>query len=371
MAIMRVEKTGNYTVMSNHHLRDHRLSLKAKGLLSVMLSLPAEWDFTLAGLSCISKEGVDAIRAAVNELEKTGYIIRSKVRNPLGQIIDMEYTIYELPQENNEKQQESKQNPTDVLCSECGTSAAAHKPVLESPMLESPIMEQPTLSKPTSGFPALENATQISTDILSTDTERKDIKSNESSNPNQSSTYPSDPETVEQIESVSASKDAITSPYGELQTTVKSSSIQPAQSAVTSVQQLYMSEETSLPGVRRRLSFDEFVRKVKHQIGYWDLIEGKHRDEIDNILSIMLEVLSTQCEFFTISGKKYPADLVHQRYTQINANTIEYILECLHNCGSNIRNIKQYMIAALFNAPATCDSYYGAAVRRDYAFMRG
>ena len=91
MAVMRVEKNGNYTVMSNYHLRDPRLSLKAKGLLSVMLSLPVEWDFTLAGLACISKEGIDAIRAAVNELVKAGYIIRAKVRNAAGQLVDMEY----------------------------------------------------------------------------------------------------------------------------------------------------------------------------------------------------------------------------------------------------------------------------------------
>ena len=68
MPIMRVEKNRNYTVMANYHLKDKEISLKAKGLLSVMLSLPSEWDFTLAGLSYINKEGVDAIRAAVNEL---------------------------------------------------------------------------------------------------------------------------------------------------------------------------------------------------------------------------------------------------------------------------------------------------------------
>ena len=72
MPVMRVQKNSNYTVMANHHLRDDQLSLKAKGLLSVMLSLPADWDYTLAGLAHISKEGVDAIRAAVNELVNAG-----------------------------------------------------------------------------------------------------------------------------------------------------------------------------------------------------------------------------------------------------------------------------------------------------------
>ena len=75
MAIYRVERTRDYTVMSNHHLKDRGLSLKAKGLLSMILSLPDEWNYTLRGLAAISKEGVDAIGSAVRELEKAGYII--------------------------------------------------------------------------------------------------------------------------------------------------------------------------------------------------------------------------------------------------------------------------------------------------------
>ena len=77
-----------------------------------------------------------------------------------------------------------------------------------------------------------------------------------------------------------------------------------------------------------------------------DLIENENRDEIDNIVSIMVEVTSTKCEYFTISGKKYQADLVHQRYSQITCQTIEYVLECVHKCGSDIRNIKQYLVAS-------------------------
>jgi len=93
MAVMRVEKNSNYTVMANYHLRDKRLSLKAKGLLSVMISLPAEWDYTLAGLAYISKEGVSAIRAAIQELEENGYVTRARLRNEAGQLGDTEYTI--------------------------------------------------------------------------------------------------------------------------------------------------------------------------------------------------------------------------------------------------------------------------------------
>ena len=87
MAVFRVERNRGYTVMSNHHLRNKELSLKAKGLLSQMLSLPEDWDYTLAGLSLINKESIDAIRTAIWELEKAGYRanrIRSFCAEPRG-----------------------------------------------------------------------------------------------------------------------------------------------------------------------------------------------------------------------------------------------------------------------------------------------
>lgn len=86
MAVFRIEKTRDYTVMSNHHLRDSKLSLKAKGLLSLMLSLPENWDYTTKGLSYICKDGVDSISAGVRELEEHGYVVRERIRNSNGQL---------------------------------------------------------------------------------------------------------------------------------------------------------------------------------------------------------------------------------------------------------------------------------------------
>lgn len=97
MAVFRVEKNHNYTVMSNYHLRDIGLTLKAIGLLSKMLSLTDEWDYTTRGLAAICKEGVDAIGAALKELEARGYLIRRQIRDSKGRITDTEYTIYESP----------------------------------------------------------------------------------------------------------------------------------------------------------------------------------------------------------------------------------------------------------------------------------
>ena len=120
MAVFRVERTKDYTVMTNHHLRNTVLSLKAKGLLSLMLSLPDSWDYTTRGLAAICRDGVDAIRATVRELERNGYVIRRRIRNAQGQLTVTEYTILERPQ-----------------------------PKRENPVLEKPAQEKPTLENPT------------------------------------------------------------------------------------------------------------------------------------------------------------------------------------------------------------------------------
>ncbi len=96
--VFHVAKNTNYTVVSNHHLRNRELSLKAKGLLSQMLSLPEKWDYTLQGLAYINREQIDAIRQAVHELERAGYIVRTRERDNRGRLRGAEYTIYEEPQ---------------------------------------------------------------------------------------------------------------------------------------------------------------------------------------------------------------------------------------------------------------------------------
>ena len=97
MAVFRVERNKGYTVMSNHHLRNKELSLKAKGLLSQMLSLPEDWDYTLKGLSLINREKIDAIREAIKELERAGYIVRSRERDEKGRLRGADYVIFEQP----------------------------------------------------------------------------------------------------------------------------------------------------------------------------------------------------------------------------------------------------------------------------------
>ena len=347
MAVMRVEKNSNYTIMANYHLRDKKLSLKSKGLLSVMLSLPSDWDYTLAGLTRISKEGIDAIRGAVVELERAGYIIRSRRRNEKGQLTDIEYTIYETPQ-------------TDGM-DDCSFQEAAYPDTIgpeASPLLNSPALEKPMQAFSTQDMPVQEEPAQAYPMQLNKEVLKKELIITNKSNPYQSNIHLSDPETDLQASHTSTGNPTYVSNLHQMQTSISTQREQAS------------SEFPASAGINRRLTLNELTSKIKKQVDYWDLIDGNSKEEIDNIIAIIVEVLSAKCDHFTISGKQYPAELVHQRYSQININTIEYVLECLKKSGSDIHNIKQYLITALFNAPATYDSYYNAAVRRDFEFSR-
>lgn len=113
MGVIRVNKTANYTVLSNYHFKEKNMSLKAKGLLSLMLSLPDNWNYTIAGLVSLSKDGKDSVMSALAELEKFGYLVRSQKTNSKGQFSGIEYNIYESPQEQNpvaENQNSEKQH---------------------------------------------------------------------------------------------------------------------------------------------------------------------------------------------------------------------------------------------------------------------
>ncbi len=135
MAVFRVEKTCDYTIMSNHHLRNRSITLKAKGLLSLILSLPEDWNYTTRGLAAICKEGVDSIGNALRELEDAGYIVRNKLRDDKGRIKDTEYVIYEHPQKAY-----TDQPNANLLHTE---NSEMEKPVMDMSYTESPGTEMP------------------------------------------------------------------------------------------------------------------------------------------------------------------------------------------------------------------------------------
>lgn len=164
MAVFRVEKTKDFTIMCNHHLRNTELSLKAKGLLSLMLSLPEDWDYTTKGLAHICKDGVDSITTALKELERHGYLTRQRLRYGNGQLGDIEYTIHEKPV-NAEKQE-------------------------YSPKRENPRQVNPGQAKPEQAEPGQENPAQLNTNPLRTKKSKTDISRTHQS------IYPAEPEAA-------------------------------------------------------------------------------------------------------------------------------------------------------------------------------
>lgn len=167
MAVFRVEKSSDYTVMSNHHLRNHALSLKAKGLLSQMLSLPEEWDYTLAGLAEINKESKDAIRSAVEELEQAGYIQRRQTQDKTGKFSGNEYVIREMPVPPDAEQE----CPPDV-----DNDGGQPEPDTASPLLDFPTTEKPSTENPSPEKLLTENPTELNKDISSKDIKKKNKK---------------------------------------------------------------------------------------------------------------------------------------------------------------------------------------------------
>ena len=304
MAVFRVERNKGYTVMSNHHLRNKKLTLKAKGLLSQMLSLPEDWDYTLAGLSLINRESIDAIRTAVWELEKAGYITRRQGRDDKGKMTAIEYTIYEQPQPPAAASPEPK-NPT-----------------LENPTTDKPILENPTPDKPTT-----ENPTQLNKDIQKTDLPKK-----EKINTDLSST---DSIPIHSLNPLPYDGEAATPPERK-------------RKEATDAYSVY--EEI----IKDNIEYDHFVR-----YGQVD------KDRLDEIVSIILETVCSKRKTVRIAGDDYPAELVKAKFMKLNSSHIEFVFDCMKENTTKIRNIKQYLKAVLFNAPNTIDSYYTARVNHD------
>ena len=172
MSTFRVNKNVNYTVMSNYHLQDKKLSLKAKGLLSYMLSLPDDWDYSLKGLTVGCKDGLDSVRTAVLELEEHGYVRRQKVRNAKGQIIDYDYQVYESPVEDTPAVPGKEDGPSDPSASKRPKSRM--KPC-SSPFLDFPNLAEPNLEKATQQNTNKQNTKRQSTNLSGQTAETEDF----------------------------------------------------------------------------------------------------------------------------------------------------------------------------------------------------
>ena len=299
MAVFRVERNKGYTVMSNHHLRNKELSLKAKGLLSQMLSLPEDWDYTLAGLSFINREKIDAIREAIKELERAGYIVRSRERDEKGRLRGTDYVIFEQPQ--------------------------------TSPVSDLPTLDNPTLEKPTQEKPTLENPTQLNKDIQKTDLPKKEKLNTYLSNTHSIPILSPNP-----------------SPLGD-------DAAEP--------------QERKRKEAAAQSAFEIYEEIIKDNIEY-DILKQNmpyDYDRLDEIVDLMLETVCTRRKTIRIAGDDYPAELVKAKFMKLDSEHIRFVLDCMRENTTKIRNIKQYLRAVLFNAPSTIGNYYTSLVAHDMA----
>ena len=270
MAVFRIEKTRDYTVMSNHHLRDMSLSLKAKGLLSLMLSLPENWDYTMKGLSRICKDGIDSISGGIRELEEHGYLIRERVRGANGQLGSIEYTILEQPKE-----------PT---------------PAQEKPIRENPVQANPTLVTPVQEEPA-----QLNKDRSSNEPLRTDLSSTEISNPIQSN-----PPT----------------PAGA---------------------------RMGMDRMGARESYRELILE-NIEYDFWKNSDRVDHEILDEITELIVDTVCSARKVIRIAGDDYPAEVEKSRFMKLDSSHVQYVMDCMKDNTTYVRNIKKYLLAALYNA---------------------
>ena len=349
MAVFRIEKTRDYTVMSNHHLRDKSLSLKAKGLLSLMLSLPEEWDYTTKGLARICKDGVDSICAGVRELEEHGYVIRQRVRNANGQLGAIEYTILEQPRPPEPK---------------------PGKPERENPVLDNPEQASPVL-----GEPEQENPAQLNTKESSKDKSKKDLSSTEGSNPILSS-----PQTPRGSDRAGRDWMRERESYRELilENIEYDILIQNERLDRDRLDELVELMVDTVCSHREmiRIAGDDYPAEVvksrflklnSSHIEYDYLCRDDRldRDMLNELVELMVDTVCSHRETIRIAGDDYPAEVVKSRFLKLNSSHIEYVLDRMRENTTYVRNIKKYLLAALYNAPATIDSYYASLVNHD------
>lgn len=286
MAVFRVERTGDYTVMSNFHLKDKRLSLKAKGLLSQMLSLPDDWDYTLSGLSYINRESKDAIRSAVNELETAGYIRRRQTTDASGKFAANEYTIFERPIEGE-------------------------------PMLDKPLSENPITVNPSAVNPLPENPTQLNT---------------KKSNTQKQNTHGSNTDSI---------------PFRETAAVIP--------------------PERKGRDAMSLTEIESYRELIQENIGYEYLCQQyeTYREDLDEIVELIVETVCAKRKTTRIAGSDFPHEIVRSRFLKLDNSHIEFVMDCLQKNTTEIRNMKQYLLTVLFNAPITISNHYTSQVNHD------
>ena len=286
MAVFRVERTRDYTVMSNYHLKDTGLTLKAKGLLSMMLSLPDEWNYTTRGLASICKESVETIGKTLRELESAGYLTRRQLRGKNGRITDTEYTIFEKP-----------------------------------------VKPQPEPAPPDTASPGTENPY-----LADPDTEKPAELNIEKSKTQKSNTQGSSTDSI---------------PFRGF-----AAARPPERKGWDAMSVEEMQEYRDL--VLENIEYDHLCREFT-----------TYHEDLDEIVELIVETVCARRKTTRIAGADFPHEVVRSRFLKLDSSHIEFVMECLHNNTTEIRNMKQYLLTVLFNAPTTMNNHYTAQVNHD------
>lgn len=312
--IFRVEKTANYTVMSNTHLKDRRLSYKSKGLLSVILSLPPDWDYTITGLSVIAADGVDSVKTAIKELEQYGYVSRTQLRDERGRMAQNEYRVYENPTDNPDYVPSEQNSPKKDAPDE---NAAEHKPNSSAPKIKKkrnfsvcPSAENPQAVTPTADNTQADTIEKLNKNILNTD---KSIHS----------FTPADRiELIDKGKNISFSSVAERELYSEI--------------------------------IRENISYED---KYAHSIG--------DRQEVDELVSIMTDVVCSSAPTIRVNGEAVLHEVVKSRFLKLTDEEIDYVLYALRHNSSRVGNIRSYLITTLYNSKSTVSNYFANMAYND------
>ena len=316
MAVFRVEKSNGYTVMCNYHLRDRNLSCKACGLLSKMLSLPDEWDYTTRGLAAICKDGVDSITTALKELEACGYLVRTRRRDDRGRVTDTEYVIYERPRDMSGSEEET----------------VSYAPFCNGPDPASPDPDFPYQDFPEQEFPDTEIPAEINKEKTST----KETNT----------------------------KKSITDSLSYV-------SFSPSVNACDDGENALMDdpvENFREKGTDRRteLSAERVREEIRKQIDYNMLLDRVNPVQLTELVEIMTEVSMNRSPTIRLSrDEEYPAAYVRERFRKITSEHIEKVFECIRENAGSVKNVKAYLLAALFNVVSTLDHHYAMMAAAD------
>ena len=318
--VFRVEKTANYTVMSNTHLKDRRLSYKSKGLLSVILSLPPDWDYTITGLAVIAADGVDSVKTAIKELEQYGYVSRTQLRDERGRMARNEYRVYENPTDNPDyvsTEQDSPEMDAPV------DNAAEHKSNKSVPKKKSkrnfsvsPSAENPSTVTPTTDNTQADTIEKLNINILNTD------KSIHSFTPAQAQEREDRIDWIDKGKNISFSSVAEREIYGEI--------------------------------IRENISYKE---KYARNIG--------ERQQVDELVSIMTDVICSSSPTIRVNGEAVSHEVVKSRFLKLTDEEIDYVLYAMQHNSSRIGNIRSYLITMLYNSKSTVSNYFANMAYND------